>query len=233
MNNKPLSDFKINTKLLDRPLYYRKSVDIICDRQKELDDDGHQTKFYELRSKIKLITGDDIVKNKDNFKPLLISIRMGNEGKPIIYNKDDVETTYNLSNICICSCCLCSKLYIVHNITKDIYLAIGSVCINRFIPDFAKQVDYYERNGACKYCNNALILNGDSKNTNREIIKSRKICNHCRVNEIIRLNISFNEKDIYKKYGARAMYEEGVFLYWYWRGDRDKIPYRLKDKIIN
>lgn len=233
MNNKPLSDFKINTKLLDRPLYYRKSVDIICDRQKELDDDGHQTKFYELRSKIKLITGDDIVKDKDNFTPLLISIRMGNEGKPIIYNKDDVDKkivkTYNLSNICICSCCLCSKLYIVHNITKDIYLAIGSVCIDRFIPNFAKQAEYHWRNGKCKYCNNALILKGINKNSDTKL-KVRGICKKCMVKEIVRLNISYNEKDIYKKYGTKWNSEN---KFWYWEGDRDNIPQELKHKIIN
>lgn len=230
MNNKPLSDFKVNTRLLDKPLYYRKSVDIICDRQRGLDDDGHQTKFYELRSKIKLITGDDIIIDKDKFEPLLISVRMGNRGKPIIFHKDQVKTEYALSNICICSCCLCSKLYIVHNLTKDIYLAIGSICIDRFIPEFAKRVDYHDRNGECKYCKKELILNGDNKNSNRKL-KEMGICKICYEKQIIPLNISYDEKDYYKKEYKTKWNAE--YKFWYWVGCRDKIPQELKHKIIN
>jgi hypothetical protein len=229
MNNNPLADFKVNTKLLDRPLYYRKSIDIICDKQKELDDDGHQTKFYELRNKIKLITGDDIIIDKDKFEPHLISVRMDNRGKPIRYYKDQVKTEYILSNICICSCCLCSKLYIVHNLTKDIYLAVGSVCIERFIKGFAKRVEYHGRNGECKYCKKELIINGDNKNSTREL-KKRGICKKCCVKEIIQLNISYGEKDIYKKYGTKWNADN---KFWYWEGDRDNIPDELKNKIAN
>jgi hypothetical protein len=229
MNNNPLADFKVNTKLLDRPLYYRKSVDIICDKQKELDDDGHQTKFYELRNKIKLITGDDIIIDKDKFEPHLISVRMDNRGKPIRYYKDQVKTEYILSNICICSCCLCSKLYIVHNLTKDIYLAVGSVCIERFIKGFAKRVEYHGRNGECKYCKKELIINGDNKNSTREL-KKRGICKKCCVKEIIQLKISYGEKDIYKKYGTKWNADN---KFWYWEGDRDNIPDELKNKIAN
>ena len=230
MNNNPLADFKVNTKLLDRPLYYRKSIDIICDKQKELDDDGHQTKFYELRSKIKLITGDDIIIDKDKFEPHLISIRMGNRGKPIRYYKEQVKTEYILSNICICSCCLCSKLFIVHNKTKDIYLAVGSVCIERFIKGFAKRVEYHGRNGACKYCKKELIMKGDNKNSNKNL-KERGICKKCCVKEIIQLNISYDEKDYYKiKYKTKWNADN---KFWYWQGDRDNIPYELKNKIAN
>ncbi len=227
MNNNPLADFKVNTKLLDRPLYYRKSIDIICDKQKELDDDGHQTKFYELRSKIKLITDDDIIKDKDKFEPHLIIVRMVDKGKPVRYYKD--VKINNLSNICICSCCLCSKLYIVHNLTKDIYLAVGSVCIERFIKGFAKRVEYHGRNGECKYCKKELIINGDNKNSTREL-KKRGICKKCCVKEIIQLNISYGEKDIYKKYGTKWNADN---KFWYWEGDRDNIPDELKNKIAN
>ena len=227
MNNNPLADFKVNTKLLDRPLYYRKSVDIICDKQKELDDDGHQTKFYELRNKIKLITGDDIIIDKDKFEPHLISVSMGDKGKLVRYYKD--VKINNLSNICICSCCLCSKLYIVHNLTKDIYLAVGSVCIERFIKGFAKRVEYHGRNGECKYCKKELIINGDNKNSTREL-KKRGICKKCCVKEIIQLNISYGEKDIYKKYGTKWNADN---KFWYWEGDRDNIPDELKNKIAN
>lgn len=116
MNNKPLNDFKVNTKLLDKPLYYWKSVYNIFEKQKGEDENENgkqkQTKFFELRSKIKLLTGDDIVKDKDMFNPILTSVRMSNKGKPVIYSKVEIGKTSNLSNICICSCCLCNKLYI-------------------------------------------------------------------------------------------------------------------------
>jgi hypothetical protein len=46
------------------------------------------------------------------FNPILTSVRMSNKGKPVIYSKEEIEKTSNLSNICICSCCLCNKLYI-------------------------------------------------------------------------------------------------------------------------
>ncbi len=54
------------------------------------------------------------------------------------------------------------------------------------------------------------------------------------------MNISYNDQDIYKKYGAKAKYEtvkydgkdKQNFLYWYWEGDRDKMPHELKDRKI-
>ncbi len=121
------------------------------------------------------------------------------------------------------------KLYIVHNLTKDIYLAVGSVCIERFIKGFAKRVEYHGRNGECKYCKKELIINGDNKNSTREL-KKRGICKKCCVKEIIQLNISYGEKDIYKKYGTKWNADN---KFWYWEGDRDNIPDELKNKIAN
>ncbi len=106
---------------------------------------------------------------------------------------------------------------------------MGSVCIERFIKGFAKRVEYHGRNGECKYCKKELIINGDNKNSTREL-KKRGICKKCCVKEIIQLNISYGEKDIYKKYGTKWNADN---KFWYWEGDRDNIPDELKNKIAN
>lgn len=141
-----LIDISIDELMYDKPVYYRTSNTIT-----------NPNNFQELVSIIQLITGDNIISEKENFQP---------EYK--VYD----------NNICLCGCNKCKELYLVHNTSKDIYITVGSSCINQFYDGFENDIKCLKRNGTCEKCNQ-ILCKKSSKYLTKNVKKNSSICIQC------------------------------------------------------
>lgn len=138
--------------------------------------------------------------------------------------KDQMECKYksyeNTSGTlkCICSCGhLCSSLYLVKNIVTNVYFGVGCDCIYKFTLDgkiFMNNLNKLKKEYKQKICDNC------HKETKPNILKQNKInknkfCNNCIRRVKVILDIKYNEKDKYRKYGTKW---DNDNRYWYING---------------
>ena len=124
--------------------------------------------------------------------------------------------------ICICGCPFCTKLYRLYHIKTNECFLVGSKCIKKAgHPNFINNLKCGKTNGFCRECKFPLIRQGERKNSKKEF---HNICMDCNKPVDIYLNISFDDKDKYKKYGTK--WNPNVKK-WYWSGCKDKLPPEL------
>lgn len=125
-------------------------------------------------------------------------------------NRDDCKykSYENMSGAlkCICSCGhLCSSLFLVKNIVTNVYFGVGCDCIYKFTLDgqiFMNNLNKLKKEYKQKICDNC------HKETKPNILKQNKIntnkfCNNCIRRVTVILNIKYDEKDKYRKYGTK------------------------------
>tara|TARA_R110002073_G_C9205476_1_gene558470 strand:+ start:60 stop:659 length:600 start_codon:yes stop_codon:yes gene_type:complete len=165
--------------------------------------EGISKRRYELGLITEIITGENILLKGESY---IDEKELSEDGK-----------------VCVCGCNSCSMLYRLYHKKTDIAFMVGSSCITRAgHPDFVSDLNCALKNGRCKKCNVPLRLNGKRKNTKRTY---EKVCNVCRKQTCIYLNISFKDKDFFKQFGTK--WDSDVKC-WYWWGYEDEIPEVLK-----
>ena len=158
------------------------------------------------------ITGDNVLNEGHNF---------------VDYTDADID-----EKICICGCNRChtlNKLY--HEYSDNVFL-VGSSCIKKAggQEEYEKNKRCARINGLCKVCAVPLIFKGERANAKKD---NDNYCNACHTNfnkrRKIYLNISYAEKDKYKKLGTRW---DADIKKWYWLGCIPDMPKELMDKLI-
>jgi len=124
--------------------------------------------------------------------------------------------------ICICGCPFCTKLYRLYHIKTDECFLVGSKCIEKAgHPNFINNLKCGKTNGFCRECKFPLIRQGERKNSKKEF---PNICIDCNKPVKIYFQISFDDKDKFKKYGTKWNPE---LKKWYWAGYIDNFPKEL------
>ena len=118
------------------------------------------------------------------------------------YKRDETQTNVNDSLSCACSQ-ECGSLYLIRNIKTNKYFGVGSVCINKFIDgEFQKNIIRMKREvmkTLCSRCYESFNYNTLKNNK----IQNKQYCNKCIKTITVTLNIKYDEKDKYKKYGTK------------------------------
>jgi len=160
-------------------------------------------KDFELGKITQLITGDNILSHGECY---------------VDYQEYMIEGC-----VCVCGCPLCEKLYrLTHRKTGTSFM-VGSKCITKAgFYNFINDLKCGKTNGFCKICEHPLIFKGERKNTKKEYKGFCKKC--CKIEKVI-LDIKYNEKDKYKKYGTKW---DSNLKVWYWKGNNYDFPHQLE-----
>ena len=125
-------------------------------------------------------------------------------------------------NICICGCSLCHTLYELCHIKTNACFLVGSECIKKAgHPNFINDLKCGKKNGFCESCEIPLVRQGKRKNSQKDF---PNVCMNCNKPVDIYLNISFENKNEYKKYGTKWNPD---IKKWYWSGYKDYFPQEL------
>lgn len=82
-----------------------------------------------------------------------------------------------------------------------------------------------KKNGSCVKCGLELITQGKRKNCFKETVSNIKTCIYCREVVKYRLNISYNEKDIFRKqFNIKWDSDNNC---WYYEGHIEEMPKTL------
>jgi len=119
---------------------------------------------------------------------------------------------------CICSCNKCHNIYVVKDEETDIAFGVGSLCINKFENEKLNVEYRFKIKGKkCDECNEPLI-----KNENKYLLKNsergKTYCYNCKFAKIY-LNVSYEEKEHAKLYGAKWDLEKKKW--WIYKGDKN------------
>jgi len=165
----------------------------------------NSNKDFELGDITEIITGDNILLKNNSF---------------IDEKEEGIK-----GNICVCGCDKCGKLYKLYHLQTKTAFMVGSSCITKAGHiEFINDMICADKNGRCYKCNVPLRYKGYRKNSKK---KYNGFCYKCRTKVIIALKISYDEKDIYKKYGTKW---NPTLKTWYWEGYEDEFPKILKTK---
>lgn len=94
--------------------------------------------------------------------------------------KGDFKEDQDEFSRCICSCDKCNSLYPVYHKPTKTYLAVGSVCITKFINDkFENKLRCKKLNGACLKCNEPLCLRSSQYLDKNYSKKNNNVCDDC------------------------------------------------------
>jgi hypothetical protein len=130
----------------------------------------HSNNFLELIKAIEFLTGDDFQKKPHHF--------VANQYNSIFHLDTNVQDDEKYT--CLCSCDKCNNLYAVHHLPTNTYLAVGSVCITKFInEDFGHKLRCKEHNGACKKCEEPLCMKSSKHVTKNYNKNNNQICDDC------------------------------------------------------
>lgn len=132
-NTKFKSNDFIRTTYKNRTCYVRETKNIR----------RYSDNFIELIKAIEYLTEDNFQNKPRNF--------VADQYNSIFYLDTNVQDDETYT--CLCSCDKCHDLYAVHHMPTNTYLAVGSVCITKFInEDFVHKLRCKEHNGVCKKC---------------------------------------------------------------------------------
>lgn len=113
----------------------------------------------------------------------------------------DLRYSYKTGYLNCCCSKDCGSLYLIKNIKTNKYFGVGSVCINKFIDgEFQKHIIKLKKEVLCKVC--SCCKNEFNKNKLNKIL-NKQYCNKCIKTITITLNIKYDEKDKYRKYGTK------------------------------
>lgn len=196
----------------------------------------HSNNYEELIQAIQFLTGDDFTRHPSNF--------IANQYDSVLSLHLDTDFKEDETYTCLCSCDKCHDLYPVYHIPTHTYLAVGSVCITKFINnDFECKLKCKQRNGVCKKCEEPLCMKTSkhvSKNYNKD---NKQVCNDCMETTLFlsKSNIDYfrdkkgiaierlekvsNTKNIWVYYGELPEYLHDYELTYI------KIDYKYKDDV--
>ena len=188
-------------------------------------------KNFELGAVTKLITGENVM-TKDNSYVQYLALKIH-------------------GNVCVCGCPLSMYLYPMYHKKTNICFMVGSECIKRAGHEhFVHDLKCAAKNGVCLDCQQPLIFMGNRKNCDKkasrcwclECYEKKKLFEHeeeqrvqrninqqrrrdeeerlSRIQKVF-LNISYENKDMYKIYGTKLDCEAKL---WYWKGDINDLP---------
>ena len=183
----------------------------------------------ELERIIKELTGEEF----EDYKGKRFSRKLKNPEKFKYINKYEDNCRDTLT--CLCSENTCEHLIITHYIPKDIYFAVGSICINRFDEDNSKDLYNLLQSKKCKKCNVPLVYKDGGKFEKNTKKKCNGICFKC-VNDYynslnkLYLNCPYECKDDAKSKGALWDAEKKR---WYVRGNNPNIRYLTHKYLLH
>lgn len=172
---------------------------------------GHNSKF-ELGIITEYITGDNVLETGHNF---------------VDYTDKEID-----EKICICGCNRCNTLNKLYHEYSDNVFLVGSSCIKKAggQEEYESNKRCAKKNGLCRECATPLIFKGQRVNAKRGDESYCKVC-HAKMykKRKIYLNISYADKDKYKKLGTRW---DADIKKWYWLGCVADMPQELFEKLI-
>ena len=119
--------------------------------------------------------------NHENNKQIHGFIKLLTNDPCFSKNINDYETTDNsiINSVCICSCSKCEKLHIVRHIPTNIYFAVGSTCIKRFMPELYGNFNKRLNGDICINCKITLWYKTTPKNNRNASKQGGKYCINC------------------------------------------------------
>lgn len=135
---------------------------------------------------------------------------------------------------CLCSENTCDHLIITHYIPKDIYFAVGSVCVNRFDEDNSKDLYNLINSKKCKTCNKSLVFKEGGKFEKNTKKKCYGRCFECvrkyNSRHKLYINCPYECKDDAKSKGA---WWDGEKKKWYIWSDNPNYKYLLDKYVLH
>ena len=113
----------------------------------------------------------------------------------------------------------CKKTYLVYFEEKDIYIAVGSVCIDKFYDGYLNNISCIERNGKCLKCEKTLVKRTSEKLGKMNCKRNRSICIECENSNKVshKLYVPYDHRHFIKSLCIPVKYDQETQL-WIYRG---------------